>query len=181
VLFTASQRQGIGVGGAVGQRGHRAGSALKNDAASAGLGFFGDARLPAAPALNLSAWAPRCSWDGAAFVPVRVITSHRRATTASMSLQSTRIEAGAGVRLHGAPATGTAAPRWTPSCRRWRVTPCCCRRAAAGDPCTVRTVTANTVDATADTLADPHLRQPAVATTPRPSPPCPPTPTAGPA
>jgi Tfp pilus assembly protein PilV len=43
VVFTASQRQGIGVGGVVVNVG-TALAALKNDAATAGLGFFGDSR-----------------------------------------------------------------------------------------------------------------------------------------
>ena len=53
VTFTASQRQGIGVGG-VAVNANTALAALKNDAATAGLGFFGGTMFAA----RVSAFAP---------------------------------------------------------------------------------------------------------------------------
>ncbi|MCU0968247.1 MAG: PilW family protein [Rubrivivax sp.] len=69
VSFTASQRQGVGAGGASAGAG-AALAAIKNDAASAGLGFFGDGRY-LCNRLNLSQGAAVVV-DGALFSPVRV-------------------------------------------------------------------------------------------------------------
>jgi prepilin-type N-terminal cleavage/methylation domain-containing protein len=78
VMFTASQRQGIGVGG-VAVNVNTALAALKNDAATAGLGFFGDSRYLCS-ALNLGVGAT-AHWDGDTFAPVRITA--RRASTGS--------------------------------------------------------------------------------------------------
>lgn len=143
VLFTASQRQGIGVGGAA-VNVNTVLSALKNDAASGGLGFFGDARY-LCQTLNLSVGAT-LHWDGAAFAPVRVTVD--AGNDRIDVLQSTRIEAGAHVRLT-APSDGTTAQldSFLPAMAGDAVL---LSPAVAGDPCTVRTVTA-VVDATDDT------------------------------
>ena len=69
MMFTASQRQGIGVGGS-GIGAATALAALKNDAALAGLGFFCDARyLCNRLALSLG---PTLHSDSAVFTPVRI-------------------------------------------------------------------------------------------------------------
>ncbi len=72
MMFTASQRQGIGSGG-VAVNAATALAGLKNDAALAGLGFFGNDRY-LCDTLDLSRNAT-VHFDGAAFVPVQ---HHRR-------------------------------------------------------------------------------------------------------
>jgi type IV pilus assembly protein PilW len=70
-MFTAAQRQGMGATGAAVNAG-TALAALKNDAAAAGLGFFGDSKY-LCRRLNLSMGAAVVQ-DGAAFTPVQVTT-----------------------------------------------------------------------------------------------------------
>ncbi|MFO1329690.1 MAG: PilW family protein [Rubrivivax sp.] len=143
VVFTASQRQGMSVGGST-VNVTTVLAALKNDAATGGLGFFGDARYLCAT-LNLSKGAT-VHWNGTAFAPVRV-TRDGAADRVDV-LQSTRVEAGAHVRL-ALPSDGNTASldSFLPASvgDAVLVSP-----AAAGDPCVVRTVTA-TAAATADT------------------------------
>ena len=67
-LFTASQRQSVGVG-AVGVNAMTAIAALKNDVSNAGLGFFGQSTFMC-PTLNLGVGANLIS-DGASFTPVQ--------------------------------------------------------------------------------------------------------------
>lgn len=69
IMFTAAQRQGMGVGGS-GIGAATALAALKNDAALAGLGFFGDGRYLCSR-LALSEGATLHS-DGADFTPLRI-------------------------------------------------------------------------------------------------------------
>ena len=70
-------------------------SALKNDALTAGLGFFGESRY-LCNQLNLSLGnVPH--WDGTGFAPVRVTTVAGRDRIDV--LQANRVEAGANVRL----------------------------------------------------------------------------------
>lgn len=135
VVFTASQRQGIGVGG-VAVNANTAMAALKNDAATAGLGFFGNTRYLCAT-LNLSVDAT-ANWDGTAFTPVRItrVSGMDRIDV----LQAARVEAGASVLLKmNSDGTSAAVNSYLP--------------AAVGDsvlvsqndtsaPCLVRTVTA---------------------------------------
>ena len=103
VVFSASQRQGIGVGG-VAVNVNTALAALKNDAASAGLGFFGDSRYLCA-ALNLGTGST-AHWDGTVFTPVRI----RKVGGLDQVdvVQATRVESGANVLL-ATPSTGTTA------------------------------------------------------------------------
>jgi type IV pilus assembly protein PilW len=68
VMFTASQRQGYGVGGASISAATALGS-IKSDAALAGLGYFSDA-LALCSSLNISKGAAVRS-DGAAFAPLQ--------------------------------------------------------------------------------------------------------------
>lgn len=136
-VFTASQRQGIGTGGAAVNTGSAL-AALKNDATAAGLGFFGDSRF-LCNRLNLSVGATVHS-DGAAFLPVR-ITSAVAADRIDV-FYATQVAAGTNVLLNAAsdgssaelrsllPAATTQAVLLAPE------TP--------GEPCVVRTVTTNT-------------------------------------
>lgn len=139
VLFGASQRQGIAVGGMT-VNVNTALAALKNDAATAGLGFFGDSRYLCS-ALNLSVGATE-HWDGTAFTPVRV---SRVGTLDQVDVvQATRVEAGANVLL-ALPTTSTTAsvkslaPVAVGDAVLLSPDPA---SATAGTPCEVRTVTA---------------------------------------
>jgi type IV pilus assembly protein PilW len=69
MMFTASQRQGIGTGGSAVNVGTVL-AALKNDSANAGLGFFGDNQFLCS-ALNLSVNAAKVA-DDASFAPLRI-------------------------------------------------------------------------------------------------------------
>lgn len=104
IVFTAAQRQGVGVGGAVlGADGALA--ALKNDVALAGLGFFGEASyLCQNLALSVDAAVPV---NGTAFVPVR-ITAGANGDSVDI-VYGDRIESGANVRLQAASAGDAAA------------------------------------------------------------------------
>lgn len=97
MMFTASQRQGVGVGG-VGISAASALAALKNDAALAGLGFFGDSAYLCSK-LAFSVEATLHS-NGADFSPVR-ITAADAGDTIDI-LYGNRIESGADVRLRAA-------------------------------------------------------------------------------
>lgn len=134
MVFTASQRQGIGIGG-VAVNANTALAALKNDASTAGLGFFGDSRYLCA-SLNLSAGAT-ASWDGASFAPVRLTTVSGNQQVDV--LQSSRVESGATVLLK-IDSTGTDAVlrSYLPAAVGDAVL---LSPAAAGDPCLVRSVT----------------------------------------
>lgn len=103
VMFTASQRQGIGVGG-VAVNANTALAALKNDAASAGLGFFGESRYLCA-ALNFSSGATKHS-DGAGFTPVGItqVSGQDQVDV----IQASRVEAGATVQLKTSTTGGSA-------------------------------------------------------------------------
>lgn len=92
MMFTASQRQGIGVGG-VAVNASTALGAVKNDIASAGLGFFGESAY-LCDKLNMSSGAAVLI-DDATFVPVRIteVASNDRIDIVT----ATRIEAGANV------------------------------------------------------------------------------------
>ena len=103
MMFTASQRQGIGVGGS-GIGAATALAALKNDAALAGLGFFGDSRY-LCNRLALSVGATLHS-DGAVFTPIN-ITAGDDGDTIDI-VYGNRIESGANVLLASA-SDGTSA------------------------------------------------------------------------
>ncbi len=103
MMFTASQRQGVGAGG-VGIGAASALAALKNDAALAGLGFFGESAFLCGK-LDLSVGATLHS-DGDDFAPVR-ITAGDTDDTIDI-LYGDRIESGANVRLSGS-SDGTTA------------------------------------------------------------------------
>lgn len=137
IMFTAAQRQGMGVGGSgIGAAGAMA--ALKNDAALAGLGFFGDSRY-LCDKLDFSAGTTLHS-DGADFTPV-LITAGVDADSVDV-LYGERIESGANVLLAAA-SDGTSAELMS-------LLPISVGEAVllapttAGNPCLVRTVTAVT-------------------------------------
>lgn len=136
-VFTASQRQGIGAGGAA-INGASALAALKNDAAGAGLGFFGDSKY-LCNKLNLSLDAAVVV-DGADFSPVLITTQGTSDRIDVVS--STEIAAGTNVLLNAA-TTGTSAELRS-------LLPVSTDQAVLlgpkdpGSPCMVRTVTAVT-------------------------------------
>jgi type IV pilus assembly protein PilW len=142
-VFTASQRQGVGVGGAS-INAATALAALKNDAAAAGLGFFGDSKY-LCNQLNLSLDGTVFS-DGANFTPV-LITAGTSADQIDV-VSATQIAAGTNVLLNAASNGDSADLRSLLPVSVGNgvllapITP--------GVPCTVRSVTAN-VDATATT------------------------------
>lgn len=137
MLFTASQRQGIGVGG-VGINAATALAALKNDAAIAGLGFFGDSQYLCS-ALDLSDGATVMS-DGAAFVPVRI--SEDGSDDRIDVVYSAQVESGANVMLGAANDTTSAElASFLPVAVGQSVL---LAPATPGNACVVRTVTAVT-------------------------------------
>jgi type IV pilus assembly protein PilW len=137
MVFNASQRQGIGAGGA-GINSNTALAAIKNDAALAGLGFFGESDYLCTQ-LSLSSGSTVVS-NGAAFTPLAI---SRNGTDDQIDIvHAERVEAGANVLLMSA-SDGTSAELMS-------LLP-----AEAGDavllapasgsgPCLVRTVTAVT-------------------------------------
>lgn len=145
VMFGATQRQGIGVGG-VAVNASTALAALKNDALTAGLGFFGDARF-LCTRLNLSVGST-VHLDGAAFAPVRIEQVAGQDQLDVM--QSARVESGANVLLDQ-PSSGVDAQlkSYLPAVVGDAVL---LSPESAADPCTVRSVTA----VTASTPDDPQ-------------------------
>lgn len=136
-MFTASQRQGIGTGGAL-VNASTALSAIRDDVASAGLGFFGDSKYLCTK-LNLSVGTTKIS-DGADFVPVS-ITSETAGDRVDVTAAN-QVASGANVLLKN-PSTGDSAELRSllPVVAGQAVL---LAPAAAGDPCLVRSVTAVT-------------------------------------
>ena len=137
MMFTASQRQGVGASGA-GLGASSAITALKNDAALAGLGFFGDANYLCGQ-LALSVGAAVLS-DAAPFTPVRV-TAGANGDTVDV-VYGDRVESGANVLLDAA-SDGSMAEVMSllPVVAGQAVL---LAPATAGGTCLVRTVTAVT-------------------------------------
>lgn len=137
VVFTASQRQGIGVGG-VAVNVTTVLSALKNDASTAGLGFFGEG-VYLCDKINISRGTVVLS-DNANFVPVQVtrVGTFDRVDV----IQASRVQSGASARLQ-VPTVGADAQvmSFLPSAVGDAVV---LSPAAPGDPCLLRSVTANT-------------------------------------
>lgn len=97
MMFTASQRQGVGVGGSLVNVGTVI-SALKNDSANAGLGFFGD-DIFLCNSLNLSIGGTVIA-NSASFAPLRITQG---ATSDSIDVvYSTQVHSGANVLLNKA-------------------------------------------------------------------------------
>jgi type IV pilus assembly protein PilW len=102
-VFTASQRQGIGAGG-VSVNANTALSALKGEAATAGLGFFGDSKF-LCYALDLSTGST-IKYNAASFAPVRITADGTNSTVDI--LYATSVDSGANVLLKGT-SDGTTA------------------------------------------------------------------------
>lgn len=142
MMFTASQRQGMGVGGS-GIGAATALAALKNDAAQAGLGFFGDSNYLCST-LALST-GPTLHSDGDTFTPVRITTGEDGDTIDIV--YGNRVESGANVLLASASDGSSAALQsLMPAAAGQAVL---LAPATSGTPCLVRTVTA--VTASTDT------------------------------
>jgi type IV pilus assembly protein PilW len=141
-VFTASQRQGIGAGG-ISVNANTALAALKGEAATAGLGFFGDSKF-LCYSLDLSSGSS-VKYNAASFAPLRVTADGSNSKLDMM--YATSVDSGANVMLKGTsdgtsatlasllPVTNGQAVLLSPG------TP------SATKPCVVRTVTAVT-DAT---------------------------------
>ncbi len=147
-VFTASQRQGVGAG-AMSASATTVLAALKSDAATAGLGFFGNS--------NFSCYKLDLAVDGAvksnasAFAPVQ-ITSQGASDQLDV-IYSTNIDGGADVLLYGT-SDGTSAKTQSriPAAVGNAVMLVPATPGAASTPCLVRTVTA----VTAPTDDEPH-------------------------
>lgn len=148
MMFTASQRQGIGAGGSMVNAG-TALAAIRDDVAAAGLGFFGDS-LYRCWKLNLSVETTIIS-DGASFVPVR-ITAETDGDRID-AIFGTQVASGANVLLKSS-TTGVSAELRSllPASTGQAVL---LAPGTPGNSCLVRTVTANTAstDDTPQTLS----------------------------
>jgi len=138
MVFTASQRQGVGTGGAA-ISASTALAVLRDDVAAAGLGFFGDSQFLCSR-LNLSV-DTTVLLDNAEFTPVEVTAegSNSRIDV----VYATEVSSGTNVLLNAPAAAASAALR--------SLLPVNVGQAVllAPDtpgvaPCTVRTITANT-------------------------------------
>lgn len=137
MLFTATQRQGVGTGGTMVSAG-TAMAALRDDVSAAGLGFFGDSQF-LCRRLNLSV-GTGVLLDGADFTPVS-ITSEAAGDRIDV-LYATDVSSGANVLLNAASTAGSAPLRsLLPVAVGQAVL---LAPATPGDPCVVRTVTTNT-------------------------------------
>lgn len=136
VMFTASQRQGIGTGGSSVNVGTVL-AALTNDTANAGLGFFGDNQF-LCNALNLSVNALMVA-DNASFAPMRI--TNEGANDRIDVVYSSQVQSGANVLLNKI-SDGSSAELMSllpvNAGQAVLLAP-----ATPGDPCVVRTVTAN--------------------------------------
>jgi type IV pilus assembly protein PilW len=140
MLFTASQRQGIGTGGSM-INATTALATLRDDVAAAGLGFFGDSKF-LCQKLNLSVDTTVLS-NGADFTPIGVV-----AETSSDRLDvvyATDVSAGTNVLLNAATSASAAQLRSLLPVSVGQAV--LLAPATPGDPCVVRTVTANTAAA----------------------------------
>jgi len=136
MVFTASQRQGIGAGGSL-VNASTALAALRDDISAAGLGFFGDSTF-LCQKLNLSV-NTSVLLDGANFTPVSIT-----AETAGDRLDvvyATDVTSGTNVLLNGAAGAASASLRSLLPVnvgQAMLIAP-----ATPGEPCVVRSITAN--------------------------------------
>ncbi|MFY9510801.1 MAG: PilW family protein [Rubrivivax sp.] len=136
-VFTASQRQGVGAGGMT-VNSATALSAIKNDAATAGLGFFGDSAF-LCYTLDLSVGAA-VKLDAASFAPVRIGSSGVSDQLDVVS--ASNVDSGANVLLSGNSSGASAAVKSRlPAAVGQAVL---LAPATAGNTCMVRSVTAVT-------------------------------------
>jgi type IV pilus assembly protein PilW len=143
MLFTAAQRQGVGVGSTL-INSTTALNALRDDVAAAGLGFFGDSQF-LCQKLNLSV-DTTVLVDGASFTPVS-ITSEAAGDRIDV-IYATDVAAGANVLLSAAADAASAPLRSLLPVSVGQAV--LLAPATPGEPCVVRTVTTNTA-AGADT------------------------------
>lgn len=138
-MFTASQRQGIGTGGAM-VNSTTALNAIRDDVAAVGLGFFGDSKY-LCNTLNLSVGATKL-FDGTAFTPLQV-TAETRGDRVDV-IYATQVAGGANVLLN-TPSTGATAELRSllPTSTTTGSNAVLLAPPVAGVPCTVRSVTAN--------------------------------------
>lgn len=141
MMFTASQRQGVGTGGSMVSAG-TALAALRDDVSAAGLGFFGDSQF-LCQRLNLSV-GTSVLLDGAAFTPVS-ITAEAAGDRVDV-LYATQVTSGTNVLLNAATAASSAQLRSLLPVSIGQAV--LLAPATPGDPCVVRTVTANTAAGT---------------------------------
>jgi type IV pilus assembly protein PilW len=145
MMFTASQRQGIGTGGTTVNVGTVL-AALKNDTANAGLGFFGD-NVFLCNTLNLSVDAAVIS-NGASFAPLRITqgaAGDRAATDRIDVVYSSQVHSGANVLLRAASdGSGAELMSLLPATVGQAVLLAPPEPPAAAVTCMVRTVTAVT-------------------------------------
>jgi len=137
MLFTSSQRQGIGTGGALVNAG-TALAALRDDVAAAGLGFFGDSTF-LCRRLNLSV-NTTLLLDGTNFTPVSI--TQEAAGDRIDVVYATDVSSGTNVLLNAAATAGSAPLRSLLPVNVGQAV--LLAPATAGEPCVVRTVTANT-------------------------------------
>lgn len=137
MLFTASQRQGIGTGGQM-VNASTALAVLRDDVAAAGLGFFGDSQF-LCRRLNLS-HNTTVLIDGANFTPIS-ITAEAAGDRLDV-LYATEVVSGTNVLLNAATAASSAQLRSLLPVSAGQAV--LFAPATPGDPCVVRTVTANT-------------------------------------
>jgi len=137
MLFTATQRQGIGTGGSIVSAG-TALAALRDDVAAAGLGFFGDSQF-LCRRLNLS-MNTSVLLDGVDFTPVSITTE--AAGDRIDVVYATDVSSGANVLLSAAANSASAPLRSLLPVSVGQAV--LLAPATPGDPCVVRSVTANT-------------------------------------
>lgn len=106
-MFSASQRQGMAVGG-MGTNGGTALAAIKNDAASAGLGFFMDSNF-VCHRLSLSFGNGTPAFDNALFAPARITRNGNNDELEVM--YANVVDAGANLFLAADTAGATASVR----------------------------------------------------------------------
>ena len=142
LMFSASQRQGIGTGGSL-INASTALTALRDDAAAAGLGFFGDRQFLCSK-LNLSVGASLVR-DGSDFSPLN-ITAEVAGDRIDI-VSATQVASGANVLLNASSTGASAALRSLLPVSVGQTV--LLAPVSPGDPCLVRTVTgvtASTID-----------------------------------
>ena len=137
MMFTASQRQGIGAGGAI-VNVETALAALRDEAAAAGLGFFGDSSF-LCQRLNLSVNGAVLI-NGANFTPVSILAD--AGGDRVDVVYGTEVMSGTNVLLAGASTAASAPLRSLLPVNVGQAV--LLAPASPGDPCVVRTITANT-------------------------------------
>jgi len=137
MLFTATQRQGIGTGGSIVSAG-TALAALRDDVSAAGLGFFGDSQF-LCRRLNLS-MNTSVLLDGVDFTPVSISTE--AAGDRVDVIYATDVSSGANILLSAASTSASAPLRSLLPVSVGQAV--LLAPATPGDPCVVRSVTANT-------------------------------------